>query len=403
MFRTPIPAVLATALAVVSCSEHDAQPTAPVESPSSVVTPATDVSAETRTLEGLARRLAMALRNPAFRAEVKARLDGSPFPEHKIHLQRFLAEHGRSAARALATESHEPEAVTDSVARSTRALEVYLPVPEHRRRWTGDERLLVATQARDGEIPVAFDLNGGRHFLDPTHPPDTPVLAAVPVETDFDHPPGPAGVTCLPPSCGSGGSGAASPPGLYMTKASINGDFEGWLKGDPEYEIHILGQLGASDSLTDYQCAGEHAGGYSTYDQNGSTWTGKVLLFSQTQIDGYKAAHPGMALRIVALEDDDTACQIKIDQNRWSSMVAAFKPTYNDFTGAIDNGTVPNWIKAAKSVLNLLSKVASWIKSNDDLIGNAIEDKTAGQYNTGYNWVVKDGTTTNGWLNLEMR
>jgi hypothetical protein len=37
------------------------------------------------------------------------------------------------------------------------------------------------------------------------------------------------------------------------------------------------------------------------------------------------------------------------------------------------------------------------------LIGNAIENKIAGQYNTGYNWVVKDGTTTNGWLNLEMR
>jgi hypothetical protein len=46
-----------------------------------------------------------------------------------------------------------------------------------------------------------------------------------------------------------------------MTYFNVNKDFEGWLKGSPEYEIHIMGQSGASDSLTSYQCAGEHAGG----------------------------------------------------------------------------------------------------------------------------------------------
>jgi len=188
-----------------------------------------------------------------------------------------------------------------------------------------------------------------------------------------------------------------------MSQAWIPGDFEGWLKGDPEYEVHVRGQLGTSDSLTDYQCAGEHAGSPYAYDQNGTVWNGNVLLFSQVQINSYKAAHPGAALRLVALEDDDTACQIKIDQSRWNTMIAGFTTTYQDFTGAIDSGTVAKKIKAARSLYNLLAAVASWIKSNDDLIGNAIEDKVALQTLTPYNWVLKDGSTTKGWLLLQMK
>ena len=67
------------------------------------------------------------------------------------------------------------------------------------------------------------------------------------------------------------------------------------MKGSPEYEIHIMGQSGASDSLTSYQCAGEHAGGAYAFDQNTLDWTGNVLLFSQAQLNSYKTAHPDRA------------------------------------------------------------------------------------------------------------
>ena len=40
--------------------------------------------------ERLARRLALALADPAFRAQVRRELDRSPIREHKLHLQRFL-------------------------------------------------------------------------------------------------------------------------------------------------------------------------------------------------------------------------------------------------------------------------------------------------------------------------
>ena len=106
-----------------------------------------------------------------------------------------------------------------------------------------------------------------------------------------------------------------------MTKSHFVQDFEGWLKGSPEFEVHILGQKGQTDSLTDYQCAGEHAGGPYTFDQNNLDWSGSVLLFSKSQLDQYNAAHPNQNVRAFVVEDDDTACQIKTDTDRFQRVI----------------------------------------------------------------------------------
>ena len=71
----------------------------------------------------------------------------------------------------------------------------------------------------------------------------------------------------------------------------------------------MLGQAGATDSLKTYQCAGEKSRPPYWFDQNSTTWTGSVLLASQGQIDTYKQQHPGQNVRVVVIEDDDTACQ----------------------------------------------------------------------------------------------
>jgi len=372
-----------------------------------VIRPDITVSAETRSLEGAARRLAVALADPAFRARFRARLAQSPYPEGKLHLQRTLEADGATERRALARLSRETPEVADSVYRSAPALEVYFPVPEHRSAWRGDTRLLVATAARDGEIPVAFDLQGGRHLLDPTRPPQTPVLAMVPVETDFDlvraNATAGTNATCPDPnSCGGSGGGASPIHGLYMTKAHFRDDFEGWLKGSPEFEIHIMGQKGSTDSLTRLQCSGEHSVGPYAWD-GGTDWSGNVLLFSQNQIDLYKATHPGESFRIVALEDDDTACVLKADADRWQDFIGSIGPLYQDVTGAVDSGSVTKIIKAARSLRDFLAALGSLIKTNDDLIGNAIEDKVVNEFHTGFNWILKaDDDDTNGWIKLSM-
>ena len=402
--RSAFPAVLAATVLLAGCASEESPPMAP-EAPSPLTAL---VSRETSQLEGVARRLARALQNPDFRTRLYRRLQGSPYPEGKVHLQRTLRASGQAELRAMAALNDESEAALDATLRGTQALELYLPVPAHRAQWSGDDRLLVATQARDGEVPVAFDLRGGRHILDPARPPLTPVLAVVPVETDFDTPP--VSTQALPicdpnlGGCGGGGGGSGGVyPGLYMTQAHFVQDFEGWLKGSPEFEIHIMGQYGHTDSLQKYQCAGENRS--SPYYWNGGTnWSGSVMLFSQAELNGYRLAHPGVNFRVVAMEDDDTPCVMKIDQNRWLPFISSLGSAYQSVTGATDTGSVKKYIAAGRSLLNFLASIASWIKSNDELIGNAIEDKVVGEYHTGLNWILRgDGNKTNGWIRLEMR
>src|SRR2546430_13484928 len=172
--------------------------------------------------ELLARSLALALGDPALRAHVKAELDRSPFREHKLSFQRFLAA-GPGGGEALATMARRTGVATVDLAREAdRAipLEMSLPVPEHRRRWTGDANVLVATAIADHDVPVAFDVQGNRHLLDPERPPSTPVIAVVPVETDFSA--APSGIIACLEYCGGGEGGVSPPPpspGLYMTQA----------------------------------------------------------------------------------------------------------------------------------------------------------------------------------------
>ena len=353
----------------------------------------------------LARRFAKALDDAEFRAFIKAELDGSPYAENKLHLQRFLTRAGRRAMRDVARLSGDAESAVEADAQAAAPLEIYFPVPVHRAAWNGGANVLVASAREDGDAPVAYDLKGGRRVLSAEAPPDTPVLAIVPVETDFGPdrsgafavtPPPPPPPDPLPPP---------SPPlGMYMTYARFAQDFEGWFKGDPEYEIHILGQAGTSDSLTDYQCSGGPASGYYRFDQNDLEWAGQVLLFSQTQLNNYKTAHPNQNFRIIALEDDDTGCQIKFDGNRFKDLQAVLQSEYPNLTGSKDTtSSIGRIVKRANALQKILRSVYSFITTQDDLIGNAIEDVVVGQFVSGANWIVKgQGNVTNGWMKLRM-
>lgn len=346
--------------------------------------------------ERLARQFAQALRDPAFRAYLKAQLDASPFGEHKLQFQTFLGAGGGRALRYF-----DPE--VEREAKAAIALEVYFPVPAHRAAWTGDENLLVATAIADRDVPVAFDPRGGRRLLDPDTPPETPVLALVPVETDFTAVP--QRQTCV--ECEGGGDPQpppAPPAGLYMTKAHFVQDFEGWLKGNPEFEVHILGQKGQTDSLISYQCAGERQYGPYAFNQDELDWSGSVLLFSKQQLDQYNAAHPGQNVRVFVVEDDDTPCVIKTDVNRFQALVAAVDSAYRDLTAGNDSSSLgQRAYRYAKVAENVWEALASFFKSNDELVGNAVQDVIVGQFYPGYNWfIVGDNTITNGWINLVM-
>jgi hypothetical protein len=356
--------------------------------------------------ERLARRLARALRDDQFRVAVYRELRTSTEPEGKIHLQRFLAS-GSVARQRLAELNQEgPEAVGADLEASA-AIEIYLPVPAHRTSWTGGTEVLVATAESDREAPIAFDVGGQRRTLDPAQPPPQPVIALGRAETEFT--PRLAASTCISGCEEEPGSGGGTPvvstPGLYLSYVSLTQTFEGWLKGSPEFEVHILGQEGSSTAMKSYQCAGAEAGGSYQYDQNDKQWSGSVLLFSQTQLDAFKAAHPTHSIRVFLLEDDDGACAIKLDSTRVATLFKQLQTAYGSLTGGKDEKlfSIKTFVKAS-SLLNLLKSGWSAITTQDDLVGNAIEDVVAGQFFPGANWIVKgENTITNGAIRLEMR
>jgi hypothetical protein len=353
----------------------------------------------------LARRIARALDNAEFRTFLRAELSRSPYVENKLQLQRFLTGSGRRVIRDVARLSGEAESAIEEDARAASPLEIYFPVAAHRAAWHGGSNVLVASAREDRDAPVAYDVKGVRRVLSAEAPPETPVLAIVPVETDFGPEHSGAFAATPPPPPPPNPLPAPSPPlGMYMTYARFVQDFEGWFKGDPEYEIHVLGQAGTSDSLTDYQCSGNPASGYYRFDQNNLEWTGQVLLFTQTQLNNYKIAHPNQNFRIIALEDDDTGCQIKFDGTRFKNLQAVLQAAYPDLTGSKDTtSSIGRIIKRANALQKILRAAYSFLTTQDDLIGNAVEDVVVGQFISGANWIIKgEGNVTNGWIKLRI-
>ncbi len=381
---------VAALLLIAACNDRTVTP--PSEAPVAAI------AANAQRPEALAKMFAKGLKNPAFRAYLKAQLDASPYREHKLQFETFLGANGSRALSEIAVENGATKDALETQAKAAIALEVYFPVPAHRAAWTGDEHVLVATAVTDDDPPIAFDPDGRRQVLDPKTPPAVPVLALVPVETDFSHRPARV-IECIDDCGGTIGGGTPPPPpapGLYMTKSHFVQDFEGWLKGSPEFEVHMLGQKGTTDSL--------YAGGPYTFDQNDLDWSGNVLLFSKAQLNAYNAAHVQQNLRIVVVEDDDTACQIKTDVGRAERLFQVVDSLYNNFTGGNDSSTaVVKAYKYAKAAKSLWQAIASFFKTNDDVVGTAVEDDIVGATYPGYNWFVKgDNNVTNGWINLVM-
>jgi hypothetical protein len=142
---------------------------------------------------------------------------------------------------------------------------------------------------------------------------------------------------------------------------------------------------------------------------NTTNWSGTAKVFTQAQMDAIDQAFPGQSYMILALEDDDTACEIKTGQDRFGDALTALKNAYNSYTGLKDvkiitiNGTT-RVITAAKNGAKLITALANLIKSNDDLIGIAMADSVVGRTSPIGHWAVMEGKSkVNGWLNLVMQ
>ncbi len=348
-----------------------------------VQVPEAVMRARLRQITGL---LARALKDSARRMAVFNALHASPYPEHKLHFRTFLDGAGRGSLAEIAAllgggaTGRDVMAAVDSI----KDLEFYMPVEEHFAQWTGDDHLLVASALHDHEVPNAYDLDGHAVRLGSADvAPATPTLAVVPVETDFSL--RPSFQQCLPDVCGydgggGGGGGRFLPPppaaGVRMTFADIPGSYEGFLMGNPEFEIHAIGRTSGNDlAMRDLQCAGEHAqtadaqpGVKSSdyvYDQNDERWTGNVLLFSKTQAQNAQVLDTSVVYWV--WEDDNTACKVVKDSAEVQALIRGTKALLESGKNAIQMLLDPPSL-VPKSFIRAMAGVFAAFQ-NDDVVG----------------------------------
>src|SRR6266571_4009535 len=134
------------------------------------------------------------------------------------------------------------------------------------------------------------------------------------------------------------------------------------------------------------------------------------MLFSKVQLDAYNAAHPGQNIRVFVVEDDDTACQIKADRNLLNDAIKAVDAAYKAITAGNDSSSsAQKTFKRASAFQKLWTALASLINTNDELVGNAVEDVVVGSSYPGYNWIetadhdVFDGVTDQLVVRIDQR
>lgn len=414
---------LALAFVAAACT---ADSTVPVP-PSAVTALISEGKSDAQSRQGeLARRVALALRDPDLRQRVKVDMRDAPMKEFKLRLADYLnGSSGRSLLSSVARQGATSENAVLGDLSGLPPLEFYMPVSEHRKRWRGEDNLIVATQIEDTDAPIAWDLTGKRVSLSLTAPPEAPVLVIVPVETDFsrkltaveraargnpkretiEDPAAPAeattyGLVCDPLSCGGGGGGSplGLPAGLYITFQRLVDMGEPWTLGAPEIEVHVHGPPapGMSQYGADLACSGDRVSFPRGFNQDNAFWNGDALVFDQNQINNYNAIQQN-GFNVSVWEDDNNKCETKQESfnlaQRWQQ-IATTAGGYAAVTAA--TGVGPTLVAAGTFVAAVYQSL-TFLWTNDDFLGTYVNAAAIGASYADANHVLfRDGGAING-------
>jgi hypothetical protein len=101
-------------------------------------------------------------------------------------------------------------------------------------------------------------------------------------------------------------------------------------------------------------------------------------------------------------EDDNEPCLLKLDSN---SLVELLRSTANAFS-TVAIKVFPRaspTVMAAVFLGTLFSNAGAWLLTNDDFLGGAVDQTSAGYYYPGNTHVIMDGTTLNGRATIVYR
>jgi hypothetical protein len=378
---------------------------------------------ERAALTKIARLVAVSLDNEPARQHLKRDMRAAPFREHKLELGPYLrSKDAKALLSRMVALNGGTETDLFATLSTIRRLEFYMPVASHREKWTGSSDVLVVSQLDQPTPIVAFDEKGAEVTLDRSAPPEQPTLSILPVETRFDQPMPinasknvrdengsaigtlerlsvkSASLVACDPDCGGGGSVQAPPPppGLYLEFSRIVDAKEPWFRGDPEIEVHIHGpnEAGAPRYGRDLSCSGEHAYDYrKVFDQNTGFWQGRVLLFSADETAAYFSKFPE-GFHMIFWEDDNDQCTIKIDTNA----LLAFLHSTASATGTVAIKLLPSasWKIVAAAFFATFFDSASWLQTDDDFLGVAVDQRSIGSPYPDNTHAIMDGTNVNG-------
>ncbi len=426
--------VLALFAGLGACSDP-IRSVAPTASRDIVASVASAPSEERVALSKIAKLVAVAIDNEPARQHLKRDLRAAPFREHKLELTPYLrSREGNALLTRMAAANGGDEAGVFTTLSAIRSLELYMPVAAQRESWNGKADVLVVSQLEEAAPIVAFNEAGGEVALDRKTPPTQPTLSIVPVETRFDQPMDlrksrnvrdqngdaigtlepyqltqSSLIACLE-ACGGGGGGGGTgggtsvPPGIYLEFSRFMDMKEPWFRGDPEIEAHIQGPfMGSAPTYADdLSCSGEHPYDPQKYfDQNGSFWSGRVLLFSEAEVTAFTQKFSN-GFHVMFWEDDNQPCTLKLDTNTLTQVLQSTAAAFG--TVAIKVLPQANWaIVAAAFIGTLFTNAGSWLTTNDDFLGAAVEQTSAGYYYPENTHVIMDGQTFNGRATIVYR
>ena len=423
--------------ALVSCADP-ASRTVGLSAPNNAQSEPTSSSPidERAALSKIARLVAVAMDNEPARQHLKRDMRAAPFREHKLELAPYLrSRDGKALLDRMVRQSGGTESDLFRTLSTIRRLEFYMPVAKHRESWTGKDDVLVISQLAESDPTVAFDEGGSEVTLDRSVAPTQPTLSIVPVETRFDRPLAPVGsrnvrdkdgsaIGTLEPIkfstssilCGMGcgdyssdyvpgsGSGATAPAALYLEFSRILDMKEPWFRGDPEIEVHIQGptSVAAPTYGEDISCSGEHAlDPRKVFDQNGGFWQGRVMLFSGDETVAF-ANKFQQGFHVLFWEDDNAPCTLKLDTNVLAELLKSTATAFSTVAiKVLPGASFP--VMAGVFLGTFFSNAGAWLLTNDDFLGAAVDQASAGYYYPGNTHVIMDGTTLNGRATIVYR
>ena len=427
--------VVALIAALSACADPGSRVVGPTASSDKQVGPAPSSpssSDERAALTRIARLVAVAMDNESARQRLKRDMRAAPFREHKLQLGKYLRSNdGTELLRRMVALSGGSETNLLATVDAIRPLELYMPLAKHRESWTGSDELLVVSQLNEFEPIVGVDQKGREVAVDRNVAPAQPTLSIVPVETRFDHPMSLAGsknvrdqngnaigtlepfalkqssiMACLDSCAGAGGGTIVPsvPPGLYLEFSRILDMKEPWFRGDPEIEVHIQGPTSPSAPTygADLSCSGEHAYDYrKVFDQNGGFWEGRVMLFSADETAAFSNKF-NQGFHVLFWEDDNEPCVLKLDTNVLAEVLRSTALAFSTVAIKVVPAAGP-WVIASVFLGTLFANAGAWLTTNDDFVGAAVDQTSAGYYWPGNTHAIMNGTTLNGRATIVYR